>query len=47
MYVLLVKRSAERDLRKLPAVMFQRVNESILAQRAEPYPPAARKLRGR
>jgi len=46
MYTLLVKRSAERDLCRLPPVMFQRLNKRILALRAEPYPPGARKLRG-
>jgi len=46
MYTLLIKRPAERDLRKLPPVVFQRLNDRILALRAEPYPPGARKLKG-
>jgi mRNA interferase RelE/StbE len=46
MVSLLIKRSAERDLRRLPRIMFQRINERILALRDEPRPPGARKLSG-
>lgn len=46
MYTLLIKRSAERDLRKLPRPIFQRVNEKILALRGVPQPRGARKLVG-
>jgi mRNA interferase RelE/StbE len=46
MYTLLIKSSAERDLRKLPPTIFQRVNEKILALRDDPYPPGVRKLVG-
>jgi mRNA interferase RelE/StbE len=46
MYALLIKRSAERDLRRLPGVFFQRVNERILSLRDDPRPPGVRKLVG-
>ena len=46
MYKLLIKTSAERDLRKLPGSVFQRVNERILALRSDPRPPGAGKLSG-
>ncbi len=46
MYTLLIKRSAERDLRKLPRPIFRRVNEKILALRGVPQPHGARKLVG-
>ena len=46
MYTLLIKRSAERDLRRLPHAMFERVNERILALREDPRPPGVRKLVG-
>jgi len=46
MYILLIKPSAERDLRKLHPTIFQRVNEKILALRYDPYPPGVRKLVG-
>lgn len=44
MYTLLIKRSAERDLRRLPRIVFQRVNEKILSLRDDPRPPGVRKL---
>lgn len=44
MYQLLIKRSAERDLRKLPKSVFRRINERILALPGDPYSPGARKL---
>lgn len=46
MYTLLIKRSAERDLRRLPRVILQRVNKKILALRDDPRPPGVRKLIG-
>jgi mRNA interferase RelE/StbE len=45
-YALLVKRSAERDLRRLPGSQFERINERILALREDPRPPGVRKLVG-
>lgn len=42
----LIKRSAERDLRKLPGPTFQRVNKRIVAPRSEPRPPGVIKLVG-
>ena len=46
MYALFIKRSAERDLRKLSQVILWRVNEKILALRHNPRPPGVRKLVG-
>lgn len=46
MYTLLIKRSAEQDLRRLPRVLFDRVNERILVLREEPRPSGVRKLVG-
>lgn len=46
MYELVIKRSAERDLRELPRIILQRVNAKILALRMEPRPPGADKLGG-
>ena len=46
MYALLIKRSAERDLRRLPGVLFERVNERILSLRDKPRPHGVRKLAG-
>lgn len=46
MYTLLIKRSAERDLRRLPRVIFERVNDRILALGDDPRPPGVRKLVG-
>ena len=46
MYTLLIKRSAERDLRRLTRALFERVNERILALRDDPRPPGVRKLVG-
>jgi len=45
-YTLLIKRSAEQDLRRLPRVLFDRVNERILVLREEPRPSGVRKLVG-
>ena len=46
MYTLFIKRSAERDLRRLPLALFQRVDERIQALREDPRPPGVRKLVG-
>ena len=46
MYALLIKSSAERDLRRLPLVLFERVNERILSLRDDPRPHGVRKLAG-
>jgi mRNA interferase RelE/StbE len=46
MYTLLIKRSAERDLRRLPRAFFERVNERILSLRDDPRPHGVRKLAG-
>jgi mRNA interferase RelE/StbE len=44
MYTLYIRRSAERDLRRLPRAIFERVNERILSLRDEPRPHSVRKL---
>ncbi len=46
MYAVLIKRSAERDLCRLPRALLNRVNERILSLRDEPRPPRARRLVG-
>lgn len=46
MYRLLITASAEKDLRKLSASLFQRMNEHILALRDDPRPAGALKLAG-
>ncbi|CUS06014.1 Plasmid stabilization system [Candidatus Promineifilum breve] len=46
MYRLQIKRSAEADLRRLPAPVFARINERLLTLRDEPRPPGVRKLQG-
>jgi mRNA interferase RelE/StbE len=45
-YRLLIKRSAERDLRRLPRPLFQRISRNILALGDDPRPAGARKLKG-
>jgi mRNA interferase RelE/StbE len=45
-YRLLIKRSAERDLRRLPRPLFQRISRHILALGDDPRPAGARKLKG-
>ena len=47
MYRLLIKRAAERDLRRLPRPLFNRLNRQILALSEDPRPPGAKKLKGR
>ena len=46
MYDLLVKASAERDLRKLPRSTLERIHAKLLTLRDEPRPPGSRKLSG-
>ena len=46
MYTLLVKASAERDLRKLPRSTLERIHVKILTLRDDPRPPGSRKLSG-
>jgi mRNA interferase RelE/StbE len=45
-YTLLIRHSAERDLRRLHRVLFERVNERILSLRDYPRPHGVRKLVG-
>jgi len=45
-YRLIIKRSAERDLRRLPRELFLRLNKQILALREEPRPAMVRKMEG-
>ena len=46
MYALLIKSSAERDLRKLPRSTLERINAKLLTLRDELRPPGSRKLSG-
>ena len=46
MYTLLIRLSAERDLRRLPHDPFERVNERILSLCEYPRPHGVRKLAG-
>ncbi len=41
-----IKRSAEREMDRLPAEMHRRISESILALENNPRPLGSRKLRG-
>ena len=45
-YEILIKASAEKEIRRLPRNVRERVNSTILALREEPRPPGVRKLRG-
>lgn len=47
MYRLEIRRTAERDLRRLPRSAFERLNEQILSLREDPRPPGVRKLKGK
>ncbi|MAU02054.1 MAG: plasmid stabilization protein [Anaerolineaceae bacterium] len=47
MYSLKIKRSAERDLKRLPRPLFLRLNQQILALRENPRPVGTRKLKGK
>ena len=46
MHALLIKPSAEGDLRKLPRSTLERIHLKILALRNDPRPPGSRKLSG-
>ena len=45
-YQVLLERSAEKDLRRLPAGVHDRVVQAIRALGADPRPPGCRKLTG-
>ena len=45
-YSLRIKRSAEKDMDRLPVAIFDRVAETILQLESEPRPHGSRKLRG-
>lgn len=45
-YEILIERSAEKDLRRLPEDVHQRVIEAILPLSANPRPPGSKKLVG-
>lgn len=47
MYSLKIKRTAERDLKRLPRPLFLRLNQQILALREDPRPVGTRKLKGK
>ena len=46
MYRLRIKRSAERDLRRMPRHVLLRIHQHILGLRSEPQPSGVRKLKG-
>jgi mRNA interferase RelE/StbE len=46
MHEVLLSGQAERDFRRLPAEVFQRVIAAIRSLGADPRPPGCRKLRG-
>ena len=46
MYALLLRSSAEKDLRKLPRTILERLHTKILTLREEPRPHGALKLGG-
>jgi mRNA interferase RelE/StbE len=46
MYALKIKRTAERDLRRLPKALFLRINQDILRLKTDPRPMGTRKLKG-
>ncbi len=45
-YRVLIKRSAEKEMDRLPARVFERVAKAILRLEREPRPMGSRKLRG-
>jgi mRNA interferase RelE/StbE len=45
-YRLVIKRPAERDLRRLPQPLFRRINQAILALADDPRPSGTRQLKG-
>lgn len=46
MYRLKIKKTAERDLRRLPRPLFLRINQRLLNLRENPRPSGVRKLQG-
>ena len=46
MYEILLERRAEKDLKKLPSVLFQRVIEKIQSLAENPKPQGSRKITG-
>jgi mRNA interferase RelE/StbE len=46
-YVIFLKKSAEKELDRLPAKIHDRVMEHLIAPKENPRPFGARKLRGR
>lgn len=47
MYVVSLKRSAERELERLPTQVHDRIVERLLTLKEDPRPVGVRKLRGR
>ncbi len=45
-YTVRIKRSAEKEMDRLPARPFRRIMEAVLPLGADPRPPRCRKLRG-
>jgi mRNA interferase RelE/StbE len=45
-YTVETKKSAEREMNRLPDAIHRRVSEKILALEADPRPPGSRKLEG-
>jgi len=45
-YTVEIKRSAEREMNRLPEVFHSRIGEKILALEGEPRPSGSRKLEG-
>ena len=45
-YSLQIKRSAEKEMDRLPTVVFDRIAEAILYLESDPRPQGSRKLRG-
>ena len=46
-YEILIKASAEKEIRRLSSEMCERITSAILALRDEPRPSGVRKLKGR
>ena len=44
-YTVFIKRSAEKEMDRLPAAAFERVRDAVVALEADPRPKASRKLR--
>ena len=45
-YAVRIKRSAEKEMDRLPARTFERVAQAILKLEHDPRPPGSQKLRG-